>query len=133
MDEENEENVTITEERDDKRTGTPPLLSGVAFLFELTAPEYSWFHIIFAMTSMYVAKLLVDWKTLRTTPDMEAGDDPDYETYIGRSEMAMWMLSYRVGSASGCTDGAWSRLSRCLTGLVTRSKRAGLSWCRYSL
>ena len=60
----------------------------MAFLFELTTPEYSWFHIIFAMASMYVTTLLVDWTIHRTTPDMEAGDEPDY---ICRSEMAMWM------------------------------------------
>ena len=43
------------------------------------------------MASMYVSMPLVDWKILRTTPDMEAGDDPDYEIYISLSEMAMWM------------------------------------------
>ena len=40
---------------------------------------------------MSVAVLLVDWKILQTRSDTEAGDDPDYEIYIGRSEMAMWM------------------------------------------
>ena len=43
------------------------------------------------MASMYVAMLLVDWKVLRTTPDSEAGDEADYDIYIGRSEMAMWV------------------------------------------
>ena len=43
------------------------------------------------MASMYVAMLLVDWKILHRTPDMEAGNEPDYDIYIGRSEMAMWM------------------------------------------
>ena len=51
------------------------------------------------MASMYVAMLLVDWKILRTTPDAEAGDEPDYDIYIGRSEMAMWM---RVVSSWVC-------------------------------
>ena len=40
---------------------------------------------------MYVAMLLVDWKILHRTPDMEADNEPDYDIYIGRSEMAMWM------------------------------------------
>ena len=57
----------------------------------MTAQYYSWFHIIFAMASMYVAMLLVDQKILRTTPDSEAGDEPDYDIYIGQSEMATWM------------------------------------------
>ena len=71
----------------------------MALIFELTVPEYSWFHILFAMASMYVSLLLVDWKILRTTPDMESGDDLDYEIYIGRSEMTMWM---RVVSSWTC-------------------------------
>ena len=43
------------------------------------------------MASMYVAMLLVDWKALRTSPDSEADDEPDYDIYLGRSEMAMRM------------------------------------------
>jgi len=38
---------------------------------------------------MYIAMLLVDWKILRTTPDSEAGYEPDYDIYIRRSETAM--------------------------------------------
>ena len=71
------------------------------------------------MASMYVAML-------RMTPDMEAGDEPDYDIYIGRSRWRYGCVSYRVGSALRCTDGAWSRLSRCLIGLVTGNERAGL-------
>ena len=85
------------------------------------------------MASMYVAMLPVDWKILRTTPDMEAGDDPDYEITLTGWRWRCGCVSYRVGSVSGCTDGAWSRLSRCLTVSVTGSGRAGLLWCRYSL
>ena len=103
MDEEYEEDIAIGEERDDERTGNPlqctPLLSSVALLFELTTPEYSWSHIIFAIALMYAAVLLVDWKILPIMTDMGAGDDPDYEIYVDWSEMAMWM---RVVSSCIC-------------------------------
>ncbi|KAF8659055.1 hypothetical protein AX16_001927 [Volvariella volvacea WC 439] len=73
-DEEDEEDTG--EGRDDERTGT--------------RYNYSWFHVIFAMGSMYVAMLLTDWNIVSKHP-IEGPVDPDNDVYIGRSEVAMWM------------------------------------------
>jgi hypothetical protein len=72
--------------------------------------QYSWFHIIFVLGTMYVAVLLTDWYVLiihdtdilltlisslrnivsnQPLPTVLAESDPD--VYIGRSEVAMWM------------------------------------------
>ncbi|KAH7103904.1 TMS membrane protein/tumor differentially expressed protein [Auriculariales sp. MPI-PUGE-AT-0066] len=78
------------EERDDERTGT--------------RYNYSWFHIIFVMGSMYVGMLLTDWNVLRTAPR-----DAEQDIYIGRSETAMWI---RVVSSWVCILlYAWSLLA----------------------
>ncbi|KAK8849643.1 hypothetical protein IAR55_004978 [Kwoniella newhampshirensis] len=86
-DDDDEIEAAIGEERDDERTGTKY--------------NYSWFHIIFVMASMYVAGLLTDWAIISTSPvahptdgtsvtqDFTGSADPD--VYIGRSEAAMWM------------------------------------------
>ncbi|KAJ7931404.1 serine incorporator/TMS membrane protein [Mycena leptocephala] len=62
-----------SETRDDERTGT--------------RYNYSWFHVIFAIASMYVAMLLNDWNVVS---DISNTSDPN-NIYIGRSEVAMWM------------------------------------------
>ena len=49
--------------------------------------QYTWFHIIFLMASMYVAMLLTDWNVVKSVA--ASTDDPD--VYIGRSEVAMWI------------------------------------------
>lgn len=98
------------EDRDDEKTGTKysvsplfaffpfhpslPLMS-CADLPHFLSSQYTWFHIIFIMASMYVAGLLTDWRVVRPTPADEipgstTADDPT-DVYIGRSEGAMWM------------------------------------------
>ncbi|CAG7851941.1 Membrane protein TMS1 [Serendipita indica DSM 11827] len=75
-DSDDEVDVAVGEERDDEK---------VAVRY-----NYSWFHIIFAMASMYVAMLLTDWHIIKHT----TADDPkdgDSTIYIGRSDVAMWM------------------------------------------
>lgn len=69
------------EERDDERTGT--------------RYNYSWFHVIFLMGTMYVAMLLTDWHVLKSSD----GPGEDHDFYIGRSRSAMWM---RVVSSWVC-------------------------------
>jgi len=64
------------ETRDDERTGT--------------RYNYSWFHLIFAIASMYVAMLLTDWNVVSHRP-ISGQTNPDADVYIGRSEVAMWM------------------------------------------
>ncbi|KIM39718.1 hypothetical protein M413DRAFT_446621 [Hebeloma cylindrosporum] len=74
-DEEDEDEV-VGESRDDERTGT--------------RYNYSWFHIIFSIAAMYVAMLLTDWNVVSKSP-ISGPTDPDFNVYIGRSEVAMWM------------------------------------------
>ncbi|PPQ69010.1 hypothetical protein CVT24_000085 [Panaeolus cyanescens] len=74
-DDEDDEEV-VGESRDDERTGT--------------RYNYSWFHIIFAIAAMYVAMLLTDWNVISKEP-VNGPRDPDFDVYIGRSEVAMWM------------------------------------------
>lgn len=83
-DEDEEIDAAMGEERDDERSGTKY--------------NYSWFHIIFAIASMYVAGLLTDWAVISTSPvdhpvdpitDLMTRAEPD--VYIGRSEATMWM------------------------------------------
>jgi len=64
------------ETRDDERTGT--------------RYNYSWFHFIFAIGSMYVAMLLTDWNVVSHHP-ISGQSSPNTDVYIGRSEVAMWM------------------------------------------
>ncbi|KAJ7494596.1 serine incorporator/TMS membrane protein [Mycena galericulata] len=61
------------ETRDDERSGT--------------RYNYSWFHVIFAIASMYVAMLLNDWNVVT---DISKSPNSN-NIYIGRSEVAMWM------------------------------------------
>jgi len=68
-----EDDEIDTETRDDERSGT--------------RYNYSWFHVIFAIASMYVAMLLTDWNVVS---DISKSPDPN-NIYIGRSEVAMWM------------------------------------------
>ncbi|KAJ7650425.1 serine incorporator/TMS membrane protein [Roridomyces roridus] len=68
-----EEEEIDNETRDDERSGT--------------RYNYSWFHVIFAIASMYVAMLLNDWNVVS---DISKSSDPN-NIYIGRSEVAMWM------------------------------------------
>ncbi|KAJ7637652.1 serine incorporator/TMS membrane protein [Mycena polygramma] len=68
-----EDDEIDSETRDDERTGT--------------RYNYSWFHVIFAIASMYVAMLLNDWNVVS---DISKSTDPN-NIYIGRSEVAMWM------------------------------------------
>ncbi|KAK4688671.1 serine incorporator 1, partial [Tremellales sp. Uapishka_1] len=86
-DDDDEIEAVTGEERDDERGGTKY--------------NYSWFHIIFVMASMYVAGLLTDWAIISTspvahpteplpiTPSIMTIYEPD--VYIGRSETTMWM------------------------------------------
>ncbi|KAJ2925802.1 hypothetical protein H1R20_g11291, partial [Candolleomyces eurysporus] len=69
-DDDDDEEEVMGEERDDEKTGL--------------RYNYSWFHIIFSIASMYVAMLLTDWNVVNTK-------GPDDSVYIGRSEVAMWM------------------------------------------
>lgn len=73
---EDEEDEVFGESRDDERTGT--------------RYNYSWFHIIFSIAAMYVAMLLTDWNVVSKSP-ISGPMDPDFDVYIGRSEVAMWM------------------------------------------
>ncbi|KAF9523557.1 serine incorporator/TMS membrane protein [Crepidotus variabilis] len=75
VEDEDEEEV-IGEMRDDERTGT--------------RYNYSWFHLIFSIGAMYVAMLLTDWNIVSKRP-ISGPVDPDFDVYIGRSEVAMWM------------------------------------------
>jgi len=68
-----EDDEIDSETRDDERSGT--------------RYNYSWFHVIFAIASMYVAMLLNDWNVVS---DISKSPDPN-NIYIGRSEVAMWM------------------------------------------
>ncbi|KAF8734686.1 hypothetical protein AX14_003116 [Amanita brunnescens Koide BX004] len=56
--------------------------------------NYSWFHVIFAIASMYVAMLLTDWNVV--SQQVSSGHN---NVYIGRSKVAMWM---RVVSSWVC-------------------------------
>ncbi|CDZ97606.1 vacuolar transmembrane tms1p [Phaffia rhodozyma] len=73
-DDENDGNSSpVGEDRDDERN--------------FTKYNYSWFHIIFILASMYVAGLLTDWKVVYSA----SSEDSNADVYIGRSESAMWM------------------------------------------
>ncbi|KAF5342041.1 hypothetical protein D9611_001784 [Ephemerocybe angulata] len=72
-DDDDDEEEVLGEERDDEKTGL--------------RYNYSWFHIIFAIASMYVAMLLTDWNVVQKVS--HPGEDDS--VYIGRSEVAMWM------------------------------------------
>jgi len=74
----------LGETRDDERSGT--------------RYNYSWFHVIFAIATMYVAMLLTDWNVVSKHP-ISGPVDPNSDVYIGRSEVAMWM---RVVSSWVC-------------------------------
>ncbi|KDR76388.1 hypothetical protein GALMADRAFT_247842 [Galerina marginata CBS 339.88] len=76
QDDEDDEDEVVGESRDDERTGT--------------RYNYAWFHIIFAIGAMYVAMLLTDWNVVSKDP-ISGPVDPDFNVYIGRSEVAMWM------------------------------------------
>ncbi|KAF8905016.1 serine incorporator/TMS membrane protein [Gymnopilus junonius] len=93
--EEEEDDDVIGESRDDELTGT--------------RYNYSWFHVIFAIGSMYVAMLLTDWyvygffrrwtfcssdplsRNVVSKNPLPGSADPNFDVYIGRSEVAMWM------------------------------------------
>ncbi|KAF7969551.1 hypothetical protein HWV62_26957 [Athelia sp. TMB] len=72
--EDEEEEEEIGETRDDERSGT--------------RYNYTWFHVIFAIGTMYVGMLLTDWNVVSKTATPSDADDV---VYIGRSETAMWM------------------------------------------
>lgn len=77
-DDEEEEEEDFGESRDDEKSGT--------------RYSYAWFHIIFAIASMYVAMLLTDWNVVSHKPIPDGTPvDPNDDVYIGRSEVAMWM------------------------------------------
>jgi len=79
---EDEEEDDYGETKDDERSGT--------------RYNYAWFHVIFALGTMYVAMLLTDWNVVSTE---QGGAEADEIVYIGRSETAMWM---RVVSSWVC-------------------------------
>ncbi|KAN0093033.1 Serine incorporator/TMS membrane protein [Tylopilus felleus] len=79
---EDEEEEDLGETKDDERSGT--------------RYNYSWFHVIFALGTMYVAMLLTDWNVVSTE---QGGPKSEEIVYIGRSETAMWM---RVVSSWVC-------------------------------
>ncbi|GAA99409.1 uncharacterized protein L969DRAFT_86656 [Mixia osmundae IAM 14324] len=83
---------------DDERTGT--------------RYNYSWFHVIFVLASMYVAMLLTNWNIVGTTGDAQISDgteDLGSPVKIGRSGVAMWM---RIVSGWLCLSiYAWSLLA----------------------
>jgi hypothetical protein len=92
--EEDEEDEEIGEGRDDERSGT--------------RYNYSWFHVIFAIGTMYVGMLLTDWNVVSNKP-ISGPVDPNADVYIGRSEIAMWT---RVVSSWICMLlYAWSLLA----------------------
>ncbi|KAF8920101.1 TMS membrane protein/tumor differentially expressed protein [Mucidula mucida] len=80
-----EDDEVVGEMRDDERSGT--------------RYNYSFFHIIFIMATMYVAMLLTDWNVVSKKPLGNGPADPNDDVYIGRSEVAMWM---RVVSSWVC-------------------------------
>jgi len=80
--EEEEEEDDYGESGDDERSGT--------------RYNYAWFHVIFALGTMYVAMLLTDWNVMSTE---QSGVESEEIVYIGRSETAMWM---RVVSSWVC-------------------------------
>ncbi|KIY68847.1 TMS membrane protein/tumor differentially expressed protein [Cylindrobasidium torrendii FP15055 ss-10] len=84
-DSDDEDDEVVGESRDDERTGT--------------RYNYSVFHIIFVMATMYVAMLLTDWNVVSKHPLSNMPADPNQDVYIGRSEVAMWM---RVVSSWVC-------------------------------
>ncbi|TIA85659.1 hypothetical protein E3P99_03928, partial [Wallemia hederae] len=53
-----------------------------------TKYNYSWFHVVFILASMYVAMLLTDWNKIQSGSDNENGDQL---IRIGRSPAAMWV------------------------------------------
>jgi len=79
---EDEEEEDYGETKDDERSGT--------------RYNYAWFHVIFALGTMYVAMLLTDWNVVSTE---QGGAESEEIVYIGRSETAMWM---RVVSSWVC-------------------------------
>ncbi|KAG8950289.1 hypothetical protein FRC03_012916 [Tulasnella sp. 419] len=94
-DDEDDEDVVAGEERDDERTGTKY--------------NYSWFHIIFVMGTMYVGELLTDWHVVKSGTPPPSDPNPDDDVFIGRSAVAMWM---RVVSSWVCILlYAWSLLA----------------------
>ena len=114
-DEDEDEDEVDGETRDDERTGTRYNVrryTALPLSHHSTSPQYSWFHVIFAMGAMYVAVLLTDWYVLRldecptgvhaarnrnvVKTEHGGGDD---DVYIGRSEVAMWV---RVVSSWVC-------------------------------
>ncbi|TIB06141.1 hypothetical protein E3P96_00726 [Wallemia ichthyophaga] len=69
-----DEDVINSEANDDEKSGTKY--------------NYSWFHIVFILASMYVAMLLTDWNKIQSGSDNENGDQL---VRIGRSPAAMWV------------------------------------------
>ncbi|GAA5957925.1 hypothetical protein JCM3765_006207 [Sporobolomyces pararoseus] len=67
-----------------------------------TRYNYSWFHVIFVLATMYVAMLLTNWNVVSRASFLDnipTGDDEGQPIRIGRSHVAMWM---RVVSSWVC-------------------------------
>lgn len=73
-DEDDDEDNINNEANDDEKSGTKY--------------NYSWFHVVFILASMYVAMLLTDWNKIQSGSENENGDEL---IRIGRSPAAMWV------------------------------------------
>lgn len=75
---------------------------------EGTRYNYTWFHLVFVMATMYVAVLLTDWNVVKGVADA-VGEGEATPVKIGRSVLAMWM---RIVSSWVCLAlYAWSLLA----------------------
>ncbi len=75
---------------------------------EGTRYNYTWFHLVFVMATMYVAVLLTDWNIVKGVAD-SVGEGEATPVKIGRSVLAMWM---RIVSSWVCLAlYAWSLLA----------------------
>ncbi|GAA5941238.1 Tms1p [Sporobolomyces koalae] len=86
------------DEQDGEMLGTSPVnddeKSGTRY-------NYSWFHVIFVLATMYVAMLLTNWNVVSraTYASLPPDSDEGSPIRIGRSHVAMWM---RVVSSWVC-------------------------------
>lgn len=92
--EEEDEDDEVAAPSDDEREGT--------------RYNYTWFHLVFVMATMYVAVLLTDWNVVKGVADA-VGEGEATPVKIGRSVLAMWM---RIVSSWVCLAlYAWSLLA----------------------
>ncbi|KAK4695422.1 hypothetical protein P7C70_g8553, partial [Phenoliferia sp. Uapishka_3] len=93
--EEDDEDEEGADEHDDETNGT--------------RYNYSWFHVIFILATMYVAMLLTNWNVVSKVVTEITTPDEGTPIRIGRSHVAMWM---RIVSSWVCLAlYAWSLLA----------------------